>query len=62
VGGVTAPDAAKALGSDIPVIEVRQAFAAMHRKGIVRLKGEKWFVDRVGRVHLSGTLDSVRED
>lgn len=62
VGGVTAPDAAKALGQDVPVIEVRQAFAGLHRKGIVRLKGEKWFVDKVGRVHLSGTLDSVRQD
>jgi hypothetical protein len=66
VGGVTAPDAAKALtaehGQDVAVIEVRQAFAGMHRKGVVRLKGEKWFVDKVGRVHLSGTLDSVRED
>jgi hypothetical protein len=66
VGGVTAPDAAKALtaehGQDVAVIEVRQAFAGMHRKGVVRLKGEKWFVDKVGKVHLSGTLDSVRED
>lgn len=66
VGGVTAPDATKALteavGVAVETIAVRQAFAAMHRRGVVRLKGEKWFVDKVGRVHLSGTLDSVRDD
>lgn len=62
IGGTTAPDAAKALGQDVATIEVRQTLAAMHRRGIVRLKGEKWFVDKVGRVHLSGTLDSVRQD
>jgi hypothetical protein len=62
IAGVTAPDAAKALGQDIETIEVRQVLAAMHRRGVVRLKGEKWFVDKVGRVHLSGTLDSVRQD
>jgi hypothetical protein len=43
--------------------EVRQVLGGqLMRKGIVRMKGEKFFVDKVGRVHLSGTLDSVRED
>jgi hypothetical protein len=59
VGGVTAPDAAKALEFDVETITVRQAFAAMHRRGVVRLKGEKWFVDKAGKVHLAGTLDAA---
>lgn len=60
VAGGTTPAVAKIVGKE--VTEVAQGLAAMHRKGVVRYKGEKWFVDRVGRVHLSGTLDSVRED
>jgi hypothetical protein len=60
VAGATTTAVAKGLGKDST--EVAQGLAAMHRKGVLRYRGEKWFVDRVGRVHLSGTLDSVRED
>jgi hypothetical protein len=60
VAGATTAAVAKVLDKDSA--EVAQGLAAMHRKGVLRYKGEKWFVDRVGRIHLSGTLDSVRED
>ncbi|MGW0682902.1 AAA family ATPase [Streptomyces sp. NPDC002754] len=58
--GGTVSDLAKVLGDDHT--EIKQRLSGIHRKGIVRSKGNSWSVDRVGRVHLSGTLDSVRED
>jgi hypothetical protein len=60
VAGATTAAVAKVVDKDSS--EVAQGLAAMHRKGVLRYKGERWFVDRVGRVHLSGTLDSVRQD
>jgi hypothetical protein len=43
--------------------EVRQVLGGqLMRKGVVRMKGEKFFVDRVGKVHLSGTLDAAMRD
>lgn len=58
--GATASDLAKHLDKELMVI--KQLLGAMHRKGIIRSKGASWFTDRLGRVHLSGTLDAVRED
>lgn len=58
--GCTAPEIAKHMA--LEVISVKQALGAMQPKGVVRSKGTSWFVDKVGKIHLSGTLDSVRED
>lgn len=59
--GATNDTLAKTLGRSRE--EVREVLGGqLMRKGIVRSKGALFFVDKVGRVHLSGTLDSVRED
>lgn len=59
--GATGDAIAKSLKQDR--VEVRQVLGGqLMRKGIIRMKGEKFFVERLGRLHLSGTLDSVRED
>jgi hypothetical protein len=39
----------------------QQALGQLIRKGCVRQKGATWYIDRVGRTHLEGTLDSVHE-
>jgi hypothetical protein len=43
-------------------IETRQALGQLQSKGCIRPKGANFLLDRLGRLHLSGTLDSVRED
>jgi hypothetical protein len=58
--GGTTTDVAKFLKRD--VIAVKQALGALIRKGCVKQKGATWYLDRTGRTHLDGTLDSVRED
>jgi hypothetical protein len=59
--GATCDTVAKALGRERH--EVREVLGGqLMRKGIVRSKGSLFFVDRLGRLHLSGTLDSVRQD
>lgn len=58
--GATAPQVAKVVPEGDSVA-VQQALGQMMYRGVVKKKGEKFFVDKVGRVHLSGTLDSVRE-
>lgn len=59
--GATCDAVAKTLKQDRN--EVRQVLGGqLMRKGIVRMKGEKFFVDRVGKVHLSGTLDAAMRD
>src|SRR5690606_31252464 len=59
--GATNDTLAKTLGRSRE--EVREVLGGrLMRKGIVRSKGSVFFVDKVGRVHLSGTLDSVRQD
>ena len=45
--------------ADADSTATQQALGQMIQKGVVKKKGQAWFVDRVGRVHLSGTLDSV---
>jgi hypothetical protein len=59
VGG-TASDIAKHLGEDMH--EVKVVLSSLHRKGAIRSKGSAFFTDKLGRLHLSGTLDAVRED
>lgn len=59
--GATVDTVAKVLGRERH--EVREVLGGqLMPKGCVRSKGSLFFVDKVGRVHLSGTLDSVRED
>ncbi len=58
--GAPAPQVAKVTGID--TVAVQQALGQMILRGIVKKKGTSWFVDRVGRIHLSGTLDSAQED
>lgn len=58
--GATESQLAKHLGED--VVPVKQALGQMHPKGLVFRKGSSWYLDRVGKLHLSGTLDSARED
>jgi hypothetical protein len=60
VAGATTPAVAKIVEKDSA--EVGQGLAALHRKGVLKYRSDRWFVDRVGRTHLSGTLDSVRQD
>lgn len=57
--GGTAPEVAKHMGKE--VVPVKQTLGQIQRRGIVRSKGTSWFVDRVGKIHLSGTLDSVAD-
>lgn len=59
VGG-TVSDIAKQLGQDPH--EVKVVLSTLHRRGAIRSKGAAFFTDKLGRLHLSGTLDSVRED
>lgn len=59
--GATSSQVTKAAGT-VDAVVVQQALGQMILKGIVKRKGTLWFVDKVGRLHLSGTLDSVRED
>lgn len=58
--GATETQVAKHLNQE--VVPVKQALGQMMYRGIVKRKGSSWFIDKVGRVHLSGTLDAVRED
>lgn len=59
VGG-TATDIAKHLGHE--PVAVKGVLSSLHRKGAIRSKGAQFFTDKLGRLHLSGTLDAVRED
>lgn len=58
--GATASQVAKAM--DAEQVPVQQALGQMIRKGVVRQKGTHWFVDRVGKIHLAGTLDGAMQD
>jgi hypothetical protein len=59
--GATVDTVAKKLGRERH--EVREVLGGqLMRRGAARMKGEKFFVERLGRLHLSGTLDSVRDD
>lgn len=58
--GATAPMLAKAQGGD--PVATRQVLGQLHRKGCVKQKGSTWYVDRTGRTHLDGTLDSARDE
>lgn len=57
--GASIRDVAKVMG--VEEVSTRQALGAMIRKGIVRQKGSAWYVDRVGKLHLSGTLDAAMD-
>lgn len=60
IAGATTATVAKAVA--LESTKVAQGLAAMHRKGILKYRSERWFLDKAGRIYLSGTLDSVRED
>jgi hypothetical protein len=58
--GASADMIAKAMQAD--KMEARQALGQLQSKGCVKSKGATFYLDRLGRLHLSGTLDAVRED
>lgn len=60
VAGATTATVAKIV--ELDPVAVGQGLAAMHRTGVVKFKSERWFVDHVGKIHLSGTLDQAMRD
>ena len=57
--GATETQVSKQLGQD--VVPTKQALGQMHPKGLVFRKGSSWYLDRLGKLHLSGTLDAARD-
>lgn len=58
--GASADMIAKQMQAD--KMETRQALGQLQSKGCVKTKGATFYLDRLGKLHLSGTLDAARED
>lgn len=58
--GASADMIAKQMGGD--KLPVRQALGQLQSKGCVKSKGATFYLDRLGKLHLSGTLDAVTRD
>lgn len=58
--GASADMVAKHMQAD--KVETRQALGQLQSKGCLKSKGATFYLDRLGKLHLSGTLDAVRDD